>query len=307
MHGRPAPAMRSRRADVELLAQQIVLGLLIGGVYVAVAVGFSLVWGILNIVNLAHGALVMIGAYLTWLLFTQLGLDPFLSLPLVALALFGLGYVLQRLLINRVIRAPLFFTLLLTFGLELVIVNVLLLFFKSDFRSVTPSYSGSGFGVAGVQVPYLRLAELAVAVLLAVAVALVLDRTRTGAAIQAVGADREAARLVGIDLRHVYALTFAIGAGCAGVAGGLISMIQAITPTAGAPYTLQAFVVVILGGLGRVSATVVGGLLFGLVQTLAQTMVPGLGAGWTNAIAFAILVLVLALRPQGLMGVAGRH
>ena len=282
--------------------QQLVLGLLIGGIYVAVGIGFSLVWGILNIVNLAHGALVATGAYLTWVLFTQLGVDPFLSIPLVAALLFGFGYGLQRLLINRVIRAPLFFTLLLTFGVELVIVNVLLLLFKPDFRSVTPPYAGSGFGVADVQVPYVRLAALGIALLLAAAVAFVLNQTRTGAAIQAVGADRDAARLVGIDLRHVYALTFGIGAACAGVAGSLISMIQAITPTAGAPYTLYAFVVVILGGLGRMSATVIGGLIFGLIQVLAQTMLPGLGAGWTNAIAFAVLVLVLVFRPQGLLG-----
>jgi branched-chain amino acid transport system permease protein len=285
-----------------LLLQQVVLGLLIGGVYVAVAIGFSLVWGILNIVNLAHGALVIVGAYLTWWLFAQVRVDPFLSLPLVAALLFGFGYVLQRVLVNRVIRAPLFFTLLLTFGVNLMLVNVLLLLFKSDFRSVTPSYSGSGIGLGGVQVPYIRLAALGVALLLAAAVALLLNRTRTGSAIQAVGADRDAARLVGVDLRHVYALTFAVGAACAGIAGSLISTTQAITPTAGDPYTLQAFVVVVLGGLGRVSATVVGGLLFGLVETLGQTMVPGLGAGWANAIAFAILVLVLVVRPQGLLG-----
>ena len=287
---------------MQLFVQQVVLGLLIGGVYVAVAIGFSLVWGILNIVNLAHGALVIVGAYLTWLLFARARLDPFLALPIVAVALFAFGYALQRTLINRVIRAPLFFTLLLTFGVNLVIVNALLVIFKSDFRSVTPGYSGSGFGIAGVQVPYIRLAALGVAVVVAVAVGWLLNRTRTGAAIQAVGADRDAARLVGIDLRHVYALTFAVAAACAGVAGGLISTIQAITPTAGEPYTLQAFVVVVLGGLGRVGATVVGGLVFGLVETLGQTMVPGLGAGWANAIAFAILVLVLVVRPQGLMG-----
>jgi branched-chain amino acid transport system permease protein len=285
-----------------LLLQQVVLGLLVGGVYVAVAIGFSLVWGILNIVNLAHGALVIVGAYLTWWLFARFGLDPFLSLPLVALALFGLGYLLQRVLVNRVIRAPLFFTLLLTFGVNLVIVNTLLLLFKSDFRSVTPGYSGSGLGIGNVQVPYIRLGALAVALLVAGAIAYLLNRTRTGAAILAVGADRDAARLVGVDLRQVYALTFAIGAACAGVAGALISTTQAITPTAGEPYTLQAFVVVVLGGLGRVSATVAGGLLFGLVETLGQTMVPGLGAGWANAIAFAILVLVLVVRPQGLLG-----
>jgi branched-chain amino acid transport system permease protein len=285
-----------------LLVQQIVLGLLVGGVYVAVAVGFSLVWGILNIVNLAHGALVIAGAYLTWWLFATRHVDPFLSLPLVAAVLFVFGYLLQRVLVNRIIRAPLFFTLLLTFGVNLVLVNVLLLLFKSDFRSVTPSYSGSGLAIGGVEVPYIRLGSLAVALLVAAAVALLLGRTRTGAAIQAVGSDRDAARLVGVDLRHVYALTFAIGAACAGVAGGLISTVQAITPTAGEPYTLQAFVVVVLGGLGRVSATVAGGLLFGVVETLGQTMVPGLGAGWANAIAFAILVLVLVVRPQGLLG-----
>ena len=285
-----------------LLIQQVVLGLMLGGVYVAVAIGFSLVWGILNIVNLAHGALVVVGMYTTWYLFSHFGLDPFLTLPIAALALFVIGYILQRGVINRVIRAPLFFTLLLTFGINLVLINLFLVWFKADFRSVTTSYSGTGLVVVGVTVPYVRLAALVIALLLAGAVGLFLNRTRTGFAIQAVGADKDAAQLVGIDLRHVYALTFAVGAACAGVAGGLLSTIQAISPSAGEPYTLQAFVVVILGGLGRVSATVVGGLLFGLIEVLAQSQVPGLGAGWSNAIAFAILVLVLVLRPQGLLG-----
>jgi branched-chain amino acid transport system permease protein len=136
---------------------------------------------------------------------------------------------------------------------------------------------------------------------MAALVALVLNRTRLGAAILAVAANRDAAQLVGVDLRHAYALTFAIGAACAGVAGGLLSTVQAINPTAGEPYTLQAFVVVILGGLGRVSATVVGGLAFGMIEVFGQAA-PGLGAGYANAIAFAILVVVLAVRPSGLLG-----
>ncbi|GAC1653950.1 MAG: branched-chain amino acid ABC transporter permease [Candidatus Dormibacteraceae bacterium] len=283
------------------LAQLVLLGLLIGGVYVAVGIGFGLVWGVLNIVNLSHGALVMIGAYLTWKLFTAYHIDPFLTLPLDALLLFGLGYGLQRLVINRVIRAPLLFTFLLTFGLNLVVINVLLFLFKSDFRSVNPSYSGVGLTLGSLQVPYTRLGSLVVALALAAALAILLNRSRTGLAIQAIGADRDAAQLVGIDLRHTYALTFAIGAACAGVAGGLITLIQAITPTAGEPYTLQAFVVVILGGLGRVSATVVGGLLFGLVEVFAQS-IPGSGSVFANAIAFGLLVLVLVTRPQGLLG-----
>jgi branched-chain amino acid transport system permease protein len=286
---------------VAYLVQLVVLGLLIGGVYVAVGVGFGLVWGVLNIVNLSHGALVIVGSYLTWKLFSSYGLDPFLSLPLDAALLFAIGYALQRLLINRVIRAPLLFTFLLTFGVNLVIINVILFLFKSDFRSVTPSYAGMGLNLGPLVIPYTRLASLVVALLLAGLLGLILGRTRTGLAIQAVGADRDAAQLVGIDLRHIYALTFGIGAACAGVAGGLITLIQAITPTAGEPYTLQAFVVVILGGLGRVYATVIGGLLFGLVEVFAQS-IPGSGSVYANAIAFGLLVLVLVTRPQGLLG-----
>jgi branched-chain amino acid transport system permease protein len=281
--------------------QLVILGLLAGGVYVAVGVGFGLVWGVLNIVNLAHGALVIVGGYLTWQLFTTLHLDPFLTLPVDAVALFLLGYALQRGVINRVIRAPLLFTFLLTFGLTLVIVNVLLWIFGSDFRSVTPAYAGQGLELGTVVIPYVRLASLVVAIGLAAGLAFLLNRTRIGLAIQAIAADREAAQLVGIDLRHAYAVTYGLGAACAGVAGGLIAMIQAITPTAGQPYTLQAFVVVILGGLGRVSATVVGGLTFGLVEVFGQSL-PGSGSVFTNAIAFGLMVLVLVTRPQGIMG-----
>ena len=283
------------------ILQLVVFGLLVGGVYVAVGIGFGLVWGVLNIVNLSHGALVIVGAYLTWKLFAAYHLDPFLTLPLDGLLLFVLGYLLQRGVVNRVIRAPLLFTFLLTFGVNLIVINILLYLFKSDFRSVTPAYAGAGLNILGVVIPYTRLASLVIALVLAGGLAFILNRTRTGLAIQAVGADRDAAQLVGIDLRHTYALTFALGAACAGVAGGLITLIQAITPSAGEPYTLQAFVIVILGGLGRVSATVIGGLLFGMIEVFAQS-IPGSGSVYANAIAFGLLVLVLLTRPQGLMG-----
>jgi branched-chain amino acid transport system permease protein len=281
--------------------EQVVLGLLLGGVYVAVGLGFSLVWGVLNIVNLAYGAMVMIGGYVTWLLFAQAGIDPFIGIPINVAILFGIGYALQYVVINRVVRAPFLYTFLITFGLDLVIVNALLLVFKADYRSVNTWYSGAAFSVGPVLVPYIRLWALMVACALAALMWWILNRTRTGDAIQAVGADRDAAQLVGISLPRTYALTFGLGAACAGVAGALIVTYQAITPIAGEPYTLQAFVVVILGGLGRVSATVAGGMLFGLVQVLAQSA-PHIGAGYQNAIAFGVLVLVLLLRPQGLLG-----
>jgi len=281
--------------------QLVILGLLAGGIYVAVGVGFGMVWGVLNIVNLSHGALVIIGGYITWQLFSALHIDPFLTLPVDAMALFVFGYLLQRGLINRIIRAPLLLTFLLTFGVNLVIVNILLLIFGSDFRSVTPSYSGQGIELGPIVIPYVSLFSLAVAIALSAALAFILNRTRIGLAINAIAADRDAGQLVGIDLRHAYAVTFGLGAACAGVAGGLIAMIQAITPTAGEPYTLQAFVVVILGGLGRVSATVVGGLAFGLVEAFGQS-IPGSGSVFANAIAFGLMVLVLVTRPQGLLG-----
>jgi branched-chain amino acid transport system permease protein len=283
------------------LVQQLVLGLLLGGVYTGIALGFGLVWGVLNIVNLTHGALVLSGAYITWWLFSTFGIDPFIGIIPAGVVMFGFGYLLQRLVINRVIRAPLLFTFLLTFGVNLVIVNLLLLIFKADFRSVTPHYAGSGLDAGGVTVPYIRLAALLISLVLAGGLAAVLNRTRIGAAIQAVAADRDAAQLVGVDLAHTYALTFAIGAACAGVAGGLISMIQSITPGSSGQYTLTAFVVVILGGLGRVSATVAGGMIFGLVEIFAQSN-SHIGAGYSNAIAFGLMVVVVSIRPRGLMG-----
>jgi branched-chain amino acid transport system permease protein len=283
------------------LVQQLVLGLLLGGVYTGIALGFGLVWGVLNIVNLTHGALVLSGAYITWWLFSTFGIDPFIGIIPAGVVMFAFGYLLQRLVINRVIRAPLLFTFLLTFGVNLVIVNLLLLIFKADFRSVTPHYAGSGLDAGGVTVPYIRLAALLISLVLAGGLAAVLNRTRIGAAIQAVAADRDAAQLVGVDLAHTYALTFAIGAACAGVAGGLISMIQSITPGSSGQYTLTAFVVVILGGLGRVSATVAGGMIFGLVEIIAQSN-SHIGAGYSNAIAFGLMVVVVSIRPRGLMG-----
>jgi branched-chain amino acid transport system permease protein len=282
-------------------AELIVFGLLLGGIYVAIGLGFSLVWGILNIVNLTYGALVMVGAYVTWLLFTHAGVDPFASIPVDVLVLFGIGYALQYVVINRIVRAPFLYTFLITFGLDLVIVNLLLLVFSSDYRSVNTLYSGTSLTIGPVLIPYIRLWSLLVAWALAGAMWWILNRTKVGDSIQAVGADKDAAQLVGINLRRTYALTFGLGAACAGVAGALIATYQAITPSAGEPYTLQAFVVVILGGLGRVSATVVGGMLFGLVEVLAQG-VPHVGAGYQNAIAFGLLVLVLLLRPRGLLG-----
>src|SRR5260370_39295629 len=196
----PSPCTRRHRgtsadqghvATVDFV-QLVILGVLGGGVNVAVGVGFGLVWGVLNIVNLAHGALVIIGGYITWQLLSALHIDPFLTLPVDAVALFLLGYTMQRGVINRIIRAPLLFTFLLTFGLNLILVNVLLLVFGSDFRSVTPSYSGQGLELAQIVIPYARRTSLGIAILLSAPLPFILNPTRIRLALTPIAAARAA-------------------------------------------------------------------------------------------------------------------
>jgi len=281
------------------VGQFLVDGLLLGGIYAAVAVGFALVWGIMNIVNLSHGALVVVGAYVTYWLFTLGHLDPFVSVPIAMAVLFGIGWAIQKVLINRIIRAPVLMTFLLTFGLSLLITDLIVHAFSSNFRSVAVPYAAAGLHLAGVVVPLVRTAALAVAVALVVLLGVYLNRTRSGQAIQATGMDPEAARLVGIDISNIYALTFAIGAALAGAAGALFAVIYPLSPDLGNPVTLRAFVVVVLGGLGNVYGALLGGLVFGLAEVFGSALV---GAGYEDAIAFGLLVLTLVLRPRGLIG-----
>ena len=282
------------------LFQFLVDGLLVGGVYAAVAVGFALVWGIMNVINLAHGALIMLGSYVTFWLFKLYGLDPFASIPISMAAIFIVGWLIQRFLINYVIRAPIMITFLLTFGLELLIVDLALNFFSADNRSVETSYSGVHYDLAGITIPLVHLLTLGVALLVTGLLAWFLMRTRTGNAIRATSMDRDAARLVGIKISRIYALTFALGGAAAGSAGSLIAVNYSIAPGIGSFYTLIAFVVCVLGGLGSVSGALVGGLVFGVVQSLAQAFI---GPAFQNAIAFGLLVVVLLIRPTGILGV----
>lgn len=281
------------------VGQYLVDGLLLGGIYAAVAVGFALVWGIMNIVNLSHGALVVLGAYVTYWLFELAGLDPFASIPVTMMVLFGVGWAIQRTLLNRIIRAPALMTFLLTFGLSLVITDLLVHAFSSDFRSVAVPYAAASLHVGSVVIPLVRTAALVVAGLLVLLLSVFLNRSRPGQAIQATGMDVEAARLVGINVFGIYALTFAIGAALAGAAGALFAVIYPISPDLGDPVTLRAFVVVVLGGLGNVYGALLGGLVFGLAEVFGSAF---LGSGYEDAIAFGLLVLTLLVRPRGLVG-----
>jgi len=283
------------------LGQVFINWLLLGSLYAAVALGFSLVWGIMNIVNLAHGAFIIVGAYTAFWLYSQLHIDPYLGIPLTMAALFVLGWIVQYVAINRVIRAPLLVTFLLTFGLDLLITDLVQQFFSSDLRSINTAYAGNGLDIGSTNIAFDRIFAAGIAVLLTAALNYFLTRTRTGNAILATGMDRDAARLMGISIRNTYALTFAIGAALAGAAGAMLSELYPFNPSSGDAFTLRAFVIVVLGGLGTPWGAVAGGLVFGLAETVVP-LIPGVGPGYDNAIAFAVLVIVLIFRPSGLLG-----
>jgi branched-chain amino acid transport system permease protein len=281
--------------------QAVVDGLLLGGVYAAVGMGFALVFGIMNVINLAHGALIMLGAYVTFFLSKLFGVDPFLTIPISMACVFVLGWLLQRYLINYVIRAPMFITFLMTFGLELLIVDLALNFFSADNRSVSTVLSGAPVRLGGLTLPVVHFVTLGIALLLIILLALFLDRTRTGNAIRATSMDLDAARLVGIKISRIYALTYALGGAAAGAAGSLIILNYSMNPGGGEFYTLIGFVVCVLGGLGSISGALVGGLTFGVVQALTQAYI---GLSFQNAIAFGLLVIILLIRPSGILGKA---
>lgn len=291
--------MEGEKAVVSLFLQALVTGLLMGGVYTAYSSGFSLIFGVMNIVNIFHGELIMIGAFTTYWLFTLYHVDPFLTLPVSILSASLLGYVIQRFLINRVVEAPPMMSYLCTFGIHLILANLALLAWSADFRTVTTSYSGEGFSVGPITVPLARLATFTIAIVTTFAIYWFLEKNRHGKAIRAASQDKEMARLVGIDIRKVYALTFALGAGITGMAGGLISTYFVIYPQMGLPYTITAFCVVVLGGMGYIPGALVGGLLLGIIQSLTATY---LASGLSVAITFILLFIILIQKPQGIMG-----
>ena len=281
-------------------AQATVYGLLQGCLFGLIAVGFSLVWGVMNIVNLAHGALVLAGAYLAGELNAALGLDPFLAVVPAAVGMFAAGYVLQRWLINLVINAPIFITLLLTFGLQLLLVNGMILLFTANYRSIPTGYAGQSIALPGdVRLPIGRLLAALLAVGLTAGLVWLTRRTRMGLAILATGMDRGAARLIGIKAAHVYALTFGLAAALAGSAGAAIGAVGTFSPADAGRLTLFSFVAAVIGGLGDMWGALLGGLVLGLVEAWGGQLLPGT---LVNAVAFAVLVILLAVRPQGLIG-----
>jgi branched-chain amino acid transport system permease protein len=286
-----------------LLTLQILAnGLVLGGLYACIASGFSLVWGVLNVINILHGSFIVLGGYLAYFAYAQLGIHPFFSLLIAAPLFFAAGYALQSALINRMIAAPVLLTLSLTFGLDLMLANGMLLAFTADFRKLILDPPLGVLALGPVVIPVDRLLAMLLALALTGLLYLLLSRSRIGRAIVAVRMDREAAALMGVRVPHVYAITFGLGALMAGVSGPLLAMVYPISPLAGPVYLGKAFVICVLGGLGSVPGAMAGGLALGVVESFGGLW---LGPEHAATLSFLLLIAVLLVRPTGLAGRKG--
>ncbi|HLH21122.1 MAG TPA: branched-chain amino acid ABC transporter permease [Chloroflexota bacterium] len=288
----------------EAFAQSLVFGVLVGALYGLAAAGLSLVFGVMKVLNVAHGDLLMLGGYGSFWLFTLYGVDPFASLLVVGPALFVIGLALELALFRPLTRfdeeTKIKNSLLIGFGLALVLENLAIRLWTADERGITPSYAGSVVRLGAVNLPLDRLGNLAVALAVIVGLHLFLTRTYLGKGIRATAEDWQAATLVGINVRRTYLIAFALGTALAGVAGTLVTVGFTVSPGIGLDWTLKALIVVVLAGLGSVFGTFVGGLLLGVGESLV-TLIPN-GGSYRELVGLVLFVVVLLVRPEGLFG-----
>mgnify|MGYP001411061566 CR=1 FL=1 len=286
---------------LDAILQTCLSGLFMGSVYALIAIGFTLVFGVTNIVNFAHGHIVMGAMFVTYLLFKTANVDPYVSLIVVLPLFFALGALLYTVVIRRIVEAPHSAHMMVTLGLLILFENVANLFFGSDLRGITTTYTTSSFVVGDISIPIARLGAAAVSLAAVVVLALFLHRTSLGKAIRASANNREGAALVGIDVGRVYLIAFSLGTAAAALAGAVIMPFSLVSPFVGSEFILKAFVIAVLGGLGSVAGALVGGLLIGFVEALSSLYI---SASLGNAIVFAILIAVLLYRPWGIFGQA---
>ena len=299
----PATASFGRGASsfgIDQAAQALINGVALGGMYTILVLGFSIIWGVMGVINFAHGEFVMIGAYLAWLASEIWGVDPFASAPLVFVVMLALGYVTQRLVVNPILDRSHLVSLLVMFGVAIMLQNAMKLIFSADFRRTDTAVGGVWELTDGVTVPVTRFWILIVALAVAAVLTLFLMRTRLGKSIRAAAQNREAAGIVGINVSRVYAVTFAICIGITGLAGALISPVLAIQPFQGPPLTLKAFAITAMAGLGSVRGALGGAMVLGIVEAGLAVYIPRIGTNLAVVASFVFLVAALVLRPQGI-------
>lgn len=289
--------------SIESFAQTLVFGLFVGGIYGIAAMGLALVFGVLKMLNIAHGELLMLGGYATFWAFSTLGMDPFVSLGIGIPVLFLIGLLLDRAVYHRIVRLvgeeKIKNSLLVSFGLTLVIQNLAIWLFTADERTVQVSYAGVGLNLLGVTLPYTRLVSLLIAIIVTLALNYLLHHTYPGKAILATAEDFEAAELAGINIHRVYMMTFALGASLASIAGTLVTVIYGISPSIGLIWTLKALIVIVLAGTGSILGAFPAGILLGVVEAVSGAFI---GSTYREVVGLVIFLLVLILRPQGLFG-----
>jgi branched-chain amino acid transport system permease protein len=285
--------------NVPTVAQALVSGLLSGFVFALISAGLSLIFGVMEIVNFAHGEFLMISMYLSYFLYKGLHWDPIAALPVNAVALFALGVLVYYALIRRVLRAPMLAQIFATFGLGVFLQNLAQFLFRPDFRTLGETSVSGRLAVAGVFIAGPQLAAAAGAIVTTFGLWVLLTRTEVGKALLATAEDRQAAALMGINPDRMLALSWGLGAACVGVAGALLSTFYYIFPQVGGVFALIAFVAVALGGFGSIAGAFVGGVLIGVVESFAGVLV---APAVKNVFVFGIYLAVVLIRPRGLMG-----
>ena len=279
--------------------QLIINGLLLGGIYALISIGLTLIFGVVEIINFAHGEFLMLSMYGSYWLFQLYGVDPYVSLFMVIPTFFFIGWAVQRIIIQPIIDAPPLNQIFATVGVSLVLQNVALFLWKADYRTVRTAYSGLSLKTAGLMISFPRLVAFFLALALIAVLLTFLKRTYTGKAIRAIAQERRAAMLMGIDINRMYKVAFGIGIACVGAAGAMLIPIYYTFPTVGGLFVLIAFVVVILGGYNSLIGALVGGLIIGVVEAFSGFF---LSPHLKEAVYFVIFILILLFRPTGLFG-----
>jgi len=285
--------------DLTIIGAAAINGILMGGIYTLVASGLTLIYGVLHIINFAHGSLLMVAMFGVFYLVTKLGMDPYLSLIVTMPAMFALGYVMYRYLIGKLSYGKDENILLITLGLSIVIENLALMLFKGDSRTISMSYSDKMFEVGPLLVGLPKVISFVAAMTMCALLGVFMSRTDTGRAIRAVAKERMGARLVGIDVDKIFAISFGLGMATLGAAASLLMPIFYVSPTTGHVFVIVAFTVVVLGGMGSFLGAVVGGLIVGLTESFGGLY---LGESLGQIGISLIFILILLFRPSGLFG-----
>lgn len=284
---------------MEIWGQILVSGILTGGIFALISIGLTLIFGVMNIINFAHGEFLMIAMYFVYWMNVKMGMDPYIAILFIIPIMFVVGLLVYKATLNPIIERSELFTILMTVAIMIFLQNLVLLLWNADVRSINISYASSAIGTETLRFGITKVASFAITIGTAIGLMMFLDRTWIGKSIKATSQNRVAAKLMGVDTKKTFTIAFAIGIATVGIAGGALAPIFSIFPTVGTQFGTASFVVVVLGGLGNVPGALVGGLIIGLIDSISGFLLP---VGFKQAVYLGVFLLVLIFRPNGLFG-----